>query len=168
MKTISLLTLLFATSAAIAQEAKLTGVWDLKNISSEFKRSQTVISQSGNEIKVFGRKPEAKWTLIGTGEISNMTVTVKFANQTSPAEFIIKDGTLLAKEGKGSAVVAARLSSLYVCKNHVPTNHVAGSMSEMKELTRVYKCSGWHSSDSSTAEDLPHLLDLMPASAKKE
>ena len=66
---------------------------------------------------------------------------------------------------KGKGVKALRVGPLFICgSGHSKTNHVAGTMREMRALSKLFGCSGWRSVDGNVekADDLVHLLTNTP------
>ena len=166
MKIILALTALFIANTALAEDIKLTGAWNMKAL--DIKQTETVIVRSNDNVTVLARVPTEKWTVIGTGTVNKDKVTLEFSKAKAKIELSF-DGnkTLSGKDHQNAAVTIQRLSSLYVCNNHSPTNHAAASLSEMRGLTQQYHCTGWHSGDAATGTtakiNLVERLTDMPA-----
>jgi hypothetical protein len=160
----------------VSAQSKLTGAWDMRQISEGFKNVETSIVQSNTTFMLLARSPHEKWGVVGEGKVSDRKVTVEKAKdkfeQLNGKTFTFDGNMKLITskpDGSPAKVAVMRLSSLYLCGNHVPTNHIASSLTEMKRLTGLYKCAQWHSSDSDKREagELITKMLAMPATDEK-
>src|SRR5262249_25704525 len=140
---------------AVAGEKNLTGAWALKSPGGRRTIDEGAIVHSGEKGKLFHRAEGGTWKGFGAGGMKGGGVIVKFADTQSPQTLILENDKTLTTIKPIPGIQfgsASRVSSLYVCGNHDPTNHAASAFAEMEKLRDQLGCAKWHSVDTKTVD----------------